>query len=87
MQTGFSVDFVRKLKELDVEALGKEAASKAVRMLGAQRLTTKRVPVVIDSYVVASFLGMLASALSAEAVQKGRSLFAGKVGEGVALGK
>ena len=84
MQTGFSVDFVRKLKELDVEALGKEAASKAVRMLGAQRLTTKRVPVVMDSYVVASFLGMLASALSAEAVQKGRSLFAGKVGEGVA---
>jgi PmbA protein len=84
LQTGFSVDFVRKLKELDVEAIGKEAASKAVRMLGAQRLKTKRVPVIMDPYVVASFLGMMASALSAEAVQKGRSLFAGKVGERVA---
>lgn len=83
-QTGFSVDFVRKLKELDPDTLGKEAARKAVRMLGAQRLSTKRVPVVMDPFVVASFLGMLASALSAEAVQKGRSLFAGKVREKVA---
>ncbi len=84
LQTGFSLDFVRKFKDLDPEAIGKEAAFKAVRMLGAQRLDTKRVPVVMDPYVVTSFLGMLSSALSAEAVQKGRSLFAGKIGEFVA---
>lgn len=83
-QTGFALDFRRKLKELDPEAIGKEAASKAVRMVGAQRMPTKRVAVVMDPYVVASFLGMLSSALTAEAVQKGRSLFAGKVGEQVA---
>ncbi|MDD2220305.1 MAG: TldD/PmbA family protein [Desulfoplanes sp.] len=83
-QTGFSVDFVRRLRELDPDALGKEAARKAVRMVGAQRLSTKRVPVVMDNYVVSNFLGMLASAVSAEAVQKGRSLFAGKTGERVA---
>lgn len=83
-QTGFSVDFVRGFKELDPVALGEEAARKAVRMVGAQRLSTKRVPVVMDNYVVSNFLGMLASALSAEAVQKGRSLFAGKTGERVA---
>ncbi|MDD3074788.1 MAG: TldD/PmbA family protein [Eubacteriales bacterium] len=82
-QTGFSVDYVRRLKDLDPDDLGKEAARKAVRMIGAQRLSTKRVPVVMDPYVVSSFLGMLASALSAEAVQKGRSLFAGKIGERV----
>jgi PmbA protein len=83
-QTGFSVDYVCRLKDLDVETLGKEAAHKAVRMLGARRLNTRRAPVVIDPYVVASFLGMLAAAFSAEAVQKGRSLFAGKTGERVA---
>lgn len=32
-QTGFSVEFVRRLKELDPDALGKEAARKAVRMI------------------------------------------------------
>lgn len=84
LQTGFAVDFKRRVRDLDPEAIGREAAAKAVRMIGAQRLTTKRVPVVMDPYVVVSFLGMLSSALTAEAVQKGRSLFAGKVGQKVA---
>jgi PmbA protein len=35
----------------------------------------------MDPFAAASFLGVLASALTAEAVQRGRSLFAGKVGE------
>jgi PmbA protein len=83
-QTGFALDFRRKFKELDFEAIGQEAASKAVRMVGAKRMPTKRVAVVMDPYVVASFLGMLSSALTAEAVQKGRSLFAGRIGEQVA---
>ena len=84
LQTGFAVDFKRRVQDLDPEAIGREAAGKAVRMIGAQRLPTKRVPVVMDPYVVVSFLGMLSSALTAEAVQKGRSLFAGKVGQKVA---
>jgi len=83
LQTGFAVDFKRRVHDLDPEAIGREAAAKAVRMIGAQRLP-KRVPVVMDPYVVVSFLGMLSSALTAEAVQKGRSLFAGKVGQKVA---
>lgn len=84
LQTGFAVDFKRRVQDLDPEAIGREAAGKAVRMIGAQRLPTKRVPVVMDPYVVVSFLGMLSSALTAEAVQKGRSLFAGKIGQSVA---
>ncbi len=83
-ETGFGIQFTRKFKELDAGAVGREAAARAVRLLGARRLETGRVPVVMDPHVVASFLGMLASALSAEAVQKGRSLFAGKVGKSVA---
>lgn len=83
-QTGFALNFKRRIAELNPAALGREAADKAVRMLGARRKPTKRLPVVLDPYVVASFLGMLASALTAEAVQKGRSLFAGKMGEKVA---
>ena len=71
LQTGFAVDFKRRVQDLDPEAIGREAAGKAVRMIGAQRLPTKRVPVVMDPYVVVSFLGMLSSALTAEAVQKG----------------
>jgi PmbA protein len=39
--------------------------------------------VVFEPYVSAQFLGVLGSALTGEAVQKGRSLFAGKVGSRV----
>ncbi len=83
-QTGFGLYFTRKFDELDPEAIGREATFKAVRMLGARRLETRRTAVVFDPYVVTNFLGLIASALSADAVQKGRSLFAGKVGQKVA---
>lgn len=83
-QTGFGICFTRRFDELDPEAIGREAAFKAVRMLGARRLETGRVPVVFDPYVVTNFLGLIASALLADAVQKGRSLFAGRVGQKVA---
>ena len=39
---------------------------------------------VLDAFVAASFIGFIGSMLSAEAVQRGRSLFAGREGEEVA---
>ena len=50
-------------------------------MLGAAKPATAHVPVVLDQFAAMSFLGVLAGALSADAVQKGRSLFAELVGE------
>ena len=52
-------------------------------MLGATKPATVKVPVVLDPFAAMSFLGVLAGALSADAVQKGRSLFANFVGERV----
>jgi PmbA protein len=40
-------------------------------------------PVLLDPVAASSFLGVLAAGLTAEAVLKGRSLFAGKIGEAV----
>lgn len=82
--TGFALDYRLRYADLDPEALGREAAARAVCMLGAKPVGTRRVPVVLDPYVAASFLGVLAPAFSAEAVQKGRSLFAGRLGQTVA---
>lgn len=83
-QTGFAMDSALRFADLDPEALGREAARRAVRMLGARSQPGMEVPVVFDPLVVVSLLGVLAPALTAEAVQKGRSLFAGRVGELVA---
>jgi PmbA protein len=82
-QTGFSYRIARGLDELDWEALADEAVERGARMLGAAKPATVRVPVVLDQFAAMSFLGVLAGALSADAVQKGRSLFANLVGEQV----
>lgn len=83
VQTGWSMDINRKYKALQAQKAGKEAGQKAVVMLGASTVGSQRVPIVFDPYVATEFLDMIAHALSSEAVQKGKSLFQGKMGEKV----
>ena len=58
--------------------------TRAVALLGAAKPKTTKTTVVLDPFVSASFFGVLSTALTAEAVQKGRSLFAGRLGEQIA---
>jgi PmbA protein len=83
-QTGLGLTQGRALDELDLAAAAAEGALRAGRLVGARKPATARVPVVFDPLVAAQFLGTLAPALTAEAVQKGRSLFAERLGERVA---
>jgi PmbA protein len=83
-QTGFSFALGRKPSDLDLGAIARESVERAVRLFGAAKPKSERLPVLLDQTAAASFLGVLASALTAEAVLKGRSLFSGKVGEQVA---
>jgi PmbA protein len=80
-QTGYSFRIARELDELGWEQIVDEAVQRAVRMLGAMKPPSAKVPIVLDQFAGTTFLGVLSGALSAEAVLKGRSLFAGKVGE------
>ena len=82
-QTGFSFKIARRLEDLDTAWVANEAVERAARMLGATKPATERVPVLLDPFAASSFLGVLAGGLSAESVQKGRSLFADLVGERV----
>ncbi|GAB6182094.1 TldD/PmbA family protein [Desulfotomaculum defluvii] len=83
-QTGFAMKYGLKYADLDPIFIGKTAAERAVRMLGAKPVKSQRAAVVLDPYIATNFLGLLAPALSGEAVQKGRSLFGGKIGQEVA---
>ena len=83
IQTGTAFRLGREVAELDWIGCAGEAAARAARLLGARKPPSGRTAVVLDPAAAVSFLGVLAGALSAEAVQKGRSLFAGKVGEPV----
>lgn len=83
-QTGFSFDLGVRPKDLDPERVAREAAEMALSLLGSSSMPSRRTTVVLDNMVAAEFMGMLAAALSAEAVLKGRSFLAGKQGEEVA---
>ena len=83
-QTGHSFGVAREIGELEWEQAAREAAERGARMLGAAKPATERLPVVLDPWAASSFLGVLAGSLSAEEVQKGRSLLAERVGEEVA---
>ena len=80
--TGFSVG--RAPADLDPEEAMGEAVQRATRLLGAQKAQSGRYTVVFDPRVVSTLLSVMASALSGEAVVKGRSFFAGRIGESVA---
>jgi PmbA protein len=84
VETGVSYAVGRALEDLDGRACGAEAAARACRLLGARPCASMKAAVVLDPFVAAAFFGVLSSALTAEAVQKGRSLFAGREGQTVA---
>ena len=83
-QVGFDFGLAHGLAGLDPELLGRRSADKALSVLGAKKIPSARMPVVFDPYTAGQFLGVISSALTGEAVQKGRSLFAGKLGASVA---
>ncbi|MDQ3954248.1 MAG: TldD/PmbA family protein [Actinomycetota bacterium] len=83
-EMGFDFGLARGLGSLDAEEVARSSVQRAVQVLGAEKIPSERMAVVFDPYVSGQFLGVISQALTAEAAQKGRSLFAGKVGEQVA---
>ncbi len=82
--TGFSVG--RAPGDLNPEEAMVDAVLRSTRLLGAQKARSGRCTVVFDPRVVSTVLSVVAAALSGEAVVKGRSFFAGRIGESVAHG-
>ncbi len=72
----------RSIDELNARSLGMEAGVEAPRFLGAKRMEEGVARIILHPEVVCSMLEvMLSQPLSAEAVQKGRSPLAGKIGQ------
>ena len=82
--TGIGLAVARGPGGIDPDAVGHEAADRALALHGARQPASRRCPVVLDSHVAASFASVIGRTLSADAVQRGRSLFAGKEGEQIA---
>lgn len=66
------------------ESVGKEAANRAVRRLGARRVPTQQVPIVFAPEVARSLIGSVFDAASGDAIWRHASYLAGKLGEPIA---
>ena len=73
-----------KYDDFDEVKVGQRAAEKAVKMLGAKPIKSCEVPMVLSPDIGVELLSYIVGMLSADPVQKGKSLFAGKIGEDVA---
>ncbi|HET8578734.1 MAG TPA: TldD/PmbA family protein [Methylomirabilota bacterium] len=75
----------RKRARLDApEEIGRIAAARALRRLGARRVKTAEVPVIFDPETAASLLRHIAGALAGPALYRQASFLLGKLGESIA---
>lgn len=82
-QIGWDFCGSRFLQDVDFKKIGAIAAKKAVEQLDSKRIASLKGFILLDSSVAVDFLNLLSVALSSEAVQKGKSLFANKKGQKV----
>ena len=85
MQSGSWFTAGRRMDSLQApEALGREAARRTLRQLGARRVPTQKVPVVFDATVAAGLLNHLFSAVSGSAVYRAASFLTDCIGQKIA---
>jgi PmbA protein len=84
MQRDFWYSVARTLRQLESpEHVGKVAAERTLRRLGARKVKTARVPVIFDPQVARALLGEICDAINGDLIYRGASFLAGKLGERV----
>ncbi|WP_018249088.1 TldD/PmbA family protein [Orenia marismortui] len=83
-QTASALCYARNLKDLTPVKTGEEAAKNAIKLLGGRAVKSQEAPVIFTPKVGSMFMYVLSNALTAEAVQKKRSLFMDKLDQVVA---
>ena len=85
MQRDYWFSVARTLKKLDPpEQVGKVAAERTLRRLGARKAKTAHVPVVFDPLVSTSILEHIFEGVNGDSVYRGASFLAGKLGQKIA---
>jgi PmbA protein len=85
MQRDYWFSVARTLKKLDPpEQVGRIAAERTLRRLGARKAKTAKVPVVFDPMVSTSILEHIFEGINGDSVYRGASFLAGKLGQKIA---
>jgi PmbA protein len=85
MQRDYWYSVARSLAKLEsAEQVGKEAARRTLRRLGARKVKTAHVPVVLDPMVARSMLEHIFEGVNGDSVYRGASFLAGRLGQKIA---
>jgi PmbA protein len=83
-KVGYGVTVGRAPDEIDLDDAANDAVERATRLLGAVQPSSAAVALVLEPRMAASLLGIVGGMLGGEAVLKGRSPFADRIGEPIA---
>src|SRR5437762_736717 len=85
MQRDYWYSVARSLDRLESpEHVGKVAAQRALRRLGARKVKTQHAPVIFDPLVATSILEHIFEGVNGDSVYRGASFLAGKLGQKIA---
>lgn len=85
MQRDYWYSTARSLKKLEsAESVGKEAARRTLRRLGARKVSTTQVAIIFDPMVSRTIIEHVFEAANGDSIYRGASFFQGKLGEKVA---
>ncbi|HWC77336.1 MAG TPA: TldD/PmbA family protein, partial [Blastocatellia bacterium] len=85
MQRDYWFDHRRKLSQMDSpEEVGRVAAMRTLRKLGARPVPTQNVPVIFEPHIARELLGDIFDAVSGESIFRKASFLVGRLGERIA---
>ncbi|HET7873938.1 MAG TPA: TldD/PmbA family protein [Methylomirabilota bacterium] len=88
MQRDYWYHLTRKRARLEApEEIGRTAARRALRRLGARRVRTAEVPVIFDPETAASLIRHIAGAAAGPSLYRGASFLLGRLGQSIASPK
>jgi PmbA protein len=77
----YDFDFGRVLDDFDPEGIGASAAREAMKFLGARKIDTQRMPIILGPLASNSIFDSVVDNADAEGIQRGRSFMIGKLGQ------
>ena len=77
----YDYDIARVLDDFDPEGIGASAAREAMRFLGARKIETARMPVILGPLASSSIFEGVVGNADAEGIQRNRSFMIGKLGQ------